>query len=126
MAPLKILLVDDERTIADTLGTILTLEGFSVVISYNGLDALNLAKAESFDVVLMDVVLPGIDGIQASQGIIKIRPQCKVILFSGNISTQHLLNEARANGVEFEILPKPTHPTVIIERFRAIADEIDS
>jgi DNA-binding NtrC family response regulator len=60
------------------------------------------------------------NGIQAAQEIKKIRPNCKVILFSGNLSTQHLVDEARAGRIEFEILPKPTDPTVIIERLRAI------
>jgi CheY-like chemotaxis protein len=118
--PLRILLVDNERTIADTLGKILVLNGFSVAIVYDGQDALNRAKAESFDVLFTDVIMPGMNGIQAAQEIIKIRPACKVILSSGNLSTQHLLDEACAGGVEFEILPKPTDPNLIIDRLRSI------
>jgi CheY-like chemotaxis protein len=121
--PLKILLVDNERTIVDTLGKILVLNGFSVVIAYDGQDALNRAKAESFDVLFTDVIMPGMNGIQAAEEIKKMRPQCKVILFSGNLSTQHLLDEARAGGVNFEILPKPTHPDEIIDRLRSITQE---
>jgi len=117
---LKVLLVDDEQSITLSLGKILELSGFRVTISHNGTDAMEHAKAEPFDVLLTDVMLPGMNGIQLAKEIKKICSECKVILLSGNISTQQLLDEARASGENFEILPKPIHPTEIIERLSSI------
>ena len=69
---LKVLLVDDEQSITLSLGKILELSGFRVTISHNGTDAMKHAKSEPFDVLLTDVMLPGMNGIQLAKEIRKI------------------------------------------------------
>lgn len=123
--PLKILVVDDERIIADTLAKSISLYGFHTVVAYSGNEAIGHATSEHFDVLLTDVVMPGMNGIQLSEEICKISPLCKVILVSGNVATEHLLRKAHDCGTDFEIFAKPVHPLVIIERLRAIALELD-
>lgn len=117
---LRVLVVDDEQTIADTLAQILTLSGFQAVACYRGFDAIERAKNQVFDVLLTDVVMPGMNGIEISREISKILPHCSVILTSGNQATAQLLEGAEACGEKFEIFAKPVHPLVIIERLRAI------
>lgn len=117
---LSVLVVDDERSIADTLAQILTLSGFQTVACYSGFDAIERAKNQVFDVLLTDVVMPGMNGIETSREVSKILPHCTVILTSGNQATAQLLEGAKAFGEKFEIFAKPVHPLVIIERLRAI------
>lgn len=121
---LKILVVDDERIIADTLTSILNHDGFEAIAAYGGLEAIARANSEPFDVVLTDVVMPDMNGIKASEEICKLWPQCKVILVSGNIATAHLLREVQESGKDFEIFAKPVHPLTILERLHAIAREL--
>lgn len=58
----KILIVDDERDIVETLKFILESEGFNCIVAYDGEDALNLAKSENPDLIVLDVMLPKING----------------------------------------------------------------
>jgi DNA-binding NtrC family response regulator len=120
---LRVLVVDDERIIADTLGAILKMNGFYTVARYNAIDAIEQVKAEPFDVVLTDIVMPGMNGIDASREICKICPHCRVILLSGNQATAQLLHEEHQCSNNFEIFTKPVHPLVIIERLRGVLTE---
>ena len=62
MIPKKILVVDDEVDLVETLRFPLEMEGFEVLVSYNGEDALNKARKESPDLILLDLMLPKLDG----------------------------------------------------------------
>jgi CheY-like chemotaxis protein len=120
---LKILVVDDELVIADTLVTILKANGFYAVARYNGIEALEQANIEPFDVLLTDVVMNGMNGIDSSREIRKIYPECRVILLSGNQATAQLLVDEHESGNDFEIFAKPVHPLVIIQRLQEIRIE---
>ena len=62
MSPKKILVVDDEADLVETLRFPLEMEGFNVLISYNGEDALHQARKENPDLILLDLMLPKLDG----------------------------------------------------------------
>ncbi len=62
MAPKKILIVDDEVDLVDTVRFPLEIEGYGVLVAYNGEDALNLARKENPDLILLDLMLPKLDG----------------------------------------------------------------
>jgi len=62
MSPKKILVVDDEVDLVETVRFSLELEGFDVLVSYNGEDALNQARKESPDLIILDLMLPKLDG----------------------------------------------------------------
>jgi len=62
MKPKKILVVDDEVDLVETVRFSLELEGFDVLVSYNGEDALNQARKESPDLIILDLMLPKLDG----------------------------------------------------------------
>jgi DNA-binding NtrC family response regulator len=121
-----VLLVDDERTIADTLAIVLESKGFGTTVAYCGEDALEIAKTLKPDVLLSDVILGGMNGIDLAVEIRKIQPDCRVILYSGDFLTTELLDDAKTRGHHFEILAKPVHPQVFLDLLAPqLAKEVD-
>jgi DNA-binding response OmpR family regulator len=118
---LNLLVVEDERLIADSLAWILNLRGFNARSVYSGLEAINHAVINPIDILVSDVVMEGMSGIDAAIEICKLLPNCKVLLFSGNIATSDMLNAAHALGHDFDILAKPVHPSEIIERLKTMS-----
>ena len=111
-----VLVVDDERVIADTLSIILSQSGFSTMTAYDGVSALTLAAAVPPDLLISDVVMPGMSGIDLAIAITQDIPECKVLLFSGQAATVDLLEKAREAGHHFTTLTKPVHPTDMLRR----------
>ena len=72
-----------------------------------------------FDHLITDVMMEGMNGIEAAVAILQLHPKCRVLLLSGTNNTTALLAAAAAQGHEFEILAKPVHPTVLLEQMRA-------
>lgn len=112
---LKVLIADDERVIANTLTLILNTSGYEAKAVYSGEKALELASEMSPDVLICDVILGGISGIDVAIHIAESLPSCRVILFSGQAATADLLERAEADGYRFEILAKPIHPKVLLD-----------
>jgi DNA-binding response OmpR family regulator len=111
-----ILIVDDERVIADTLSIILSRSGFSTLTAYDGATALQLAKDLTPDLLISDVMMPGMTGIDLAIAITRVVPACKILLFSGQAATVDLLEKARSEGHDFTTLTKPVHPTDMLKR----------
>jgi CheY-like chemotaxis protein len=116
-----VLVVDDEAVIADTRAMILEHNSMTALVAYDGKRALEIAKTIPPDMLLSDVVMPGMNGIDLAMTIRQIIPSCSILLFSGQASTADLLETARGAGQEFIILPKPLHPTEWLAR---IADAL--
>jgi CheY-like chemotaxis protein len=110
----RIIIVDDDALIAETLADILNGEGFEATAVFSGQDAIRWARTIQPDVVLSDVVMPEMNGIEAAKSIREFLPRCRVILFSGQALTNDLLAEARAQGHTFEMLAKPVNPYSLI------------
>ncbi len=111
-----VLVVDDERVIADTLSIILRKSGFSTLTAYDGPTALQLANDRRPDLLISDVMMPGMTGIELAISLSKSVPECKILLFSGQAATVDLLETARAAGHDFTTLTKPVHPTDMLRR----------
>ena len=114
----KVLVADDERVIADTLAIILNQSGFDATAVYSGEKAVETARTLSPDMLISDVIMTDLNGIDAAIRIRTMLPTCKILLFSGQASTADLLDRARAQGHEFEILAKPVHPQDLLARLR--------
>jgi len=114
----KIIVVDDEVLIAETLAEILREEGFDVRAVTAGESALELADEFVPDIVLSDVIMPGMTGIELGVKIRSIVPRCKIFLFSGQAATVDLLERARKQGHPFEILAKPIRPEALVRLVR--------
>jgi len=115
----KVLVVDDERVIADTLVMILNQSGFDARAVYSGEGALELAPTFEPDMLISDVIMADLNGIDAAIRIRALLPHIKTLLFSGQAATADLLEKARAQGYEFEILAKPVHPQDLLNKLRA-------
>ncbi len=114
----KVLVVDDERVIADTLAIILNQHGYDASAVYTGTGAVERARSVKPDLIISDVIMPDMNGIEAAIRIRKFLPSCKILLFSGQAATADLLENARAQGHEFEILAKPVHPQDLLAKLR--------
>jgi CheY-like chemotaxis protein len=106
-----VMVVDDERVIADTLSIILSRNGFSTMTAYDGTSALKMAMASPPDLVITDVMMPGMTGVELAITLRQTLPECKILLFSGQAATVDLLEKSRAEGYDFTTLTKPVHPT---------------
>ena len=106
----RVLVVDDESAIADTIAKILTLSGYPAIAAYDGNDALETALLKPPELLITDVALPGMNGIELAVTIKRIFPDCKILLFSGQASTSDLLAIAGRAGHHFTLLNKPVPP----------------
>lgn len=122
----KILIVDDETRIADTLALIFRHEGYAVDVAYNAEAALSCMAANPPSLVVTDVVMPGLDGIELAKIIRTSYPDCQVLLFSGNADTQGILNNAAAEGHAFEVLAKPVPPPQLLAKVAALLNRESS
>jgi CheY-like chemotaxis protein len=111
-----VLVVDDEQVIADTLSMILSKSGFTTMTAYDGETALQLSNTTPPDLIITDVMMPGMTGIELAITISQTIPTCKILLFSGQAATVDLLEEARDAGYNFTTLTKPVHPTDMLRR----------
>ena len=115
---MKIIVVDDEPIIADTLVDILKGEGHEAFAVSSGETAIKWAEMLRPDAVVADVVMPGINGIETAKAIMKFLPNCRIILFSGQAATLDLLEQARLEGYNFEVLAKPINPDVLLSALK--------
>jgi DNA-binding NtrC family response regulator len=107
----RIFVVDDEPVIASSLAAILRMNGFPARSFTSPLEALTAARSESPDLIISDVTMPGISGIDLAIQMRAQYPNCKILLFSGQATTLDLLESARARGYDFRLLQKPVHPS---------------
>jgi CheY-like chemotaxis protein len=109
----SILVVDDNEDLLFTLALILRRRGFYVETAYDGLTAVNKFRKGNFDVTLMDILLPEMNGVEALRCIRKIDPQARVILMTA-YSDESLMELALQTGV-YGVLHKPLRIDQTIE-----------
>jgi CheY-like chemotaxis protein len=109
LAP-RVFVVDDEHLIASTLTAILKMHGFSATFFTSPLEALTAARLRAPDLLVSDVGMPGISGIDLAIQMRAQYPECRILLFSGQPATLDLLDAAHAQGYEFDLLLKPVRP----------------
>lgn len=100
-----ILIVDDELSIRDTLQGVLEERGYKVSVAENGYTAIQMAKGTHFDIMFIDVGMPGIDGFQTLEEIKKIDPKTKIVIMTGQ-DIEHLVAKATSLGAS-RCIPKP-------------------
>ena len=115
----KVLVADDEQVIANTLAIILNQAGFEARAVFSGEKAVEPLDSFQPDMLISDVIMTGMTGIEAAIVTRSKLPKCKILLFSGQAATADLLEKARAQGHEFEILAKPVHPTDLLAKLAA-------
>ncbi|MGZ3420204.1 MAG: response regulator [Polyangiales bacterium] len=105
MAAMRVLVVDDEAPLLMTLAANLELEGFDVIGAANANDALTELRAGKFDLVLSDIRMPGMNGVDLFRQIKQIAPDLPVVLMTG-FAVEELVQDAMREGA-YAVLPKP-------------------
>jgi DNA-binding NtrC family response regulator len=111
--------VDDESLIADSVAMILNRNGYRAIAKYSGTDALQSIKEQCPGIIVSDVVMPDFNGIQLAKAVRSLCPDARIVLFSGNVDTSSLLDDASIEGYFFEILAKPIHPVQLLKALRS-------
>jgi DNA-binding NtrC family response regulator len=116
----RLFVVDDEFVISTTLATILQRSGFDAEAFTNPLKALEAASQNPPDLLISDVMMPELSGIELAIRMQSAHPSCRVLLFSGQAATANLLDEASKQGHNFELLSKPIHPADLLQKIKSV------
>ncbi len=117
---MRIFVVDDHEDIAEGLADVLRLHGHDVEIAHNGQQAIRVFQEQEFDLAFMDVMMPGMNGVESFLEIRKLKPGAKVIMMTG-YSVEQLLAQAIDNGA-YGVLQKP----VAMEEVLKVLERVDS
>lgn len=110
---IRVLVVDDEEQFVETLAERLTLRDYDVTTSLSGEDGIEKVKGYNFDVVILDVLMPGVDGIEALREIKKIKPLTEVIMLTGHATVETGIEGMKLGAYDYLIKPCETEELVI-------------
>lgn len=111
----NVFVVDDEEIIASTLAEILNMQGkFHAKSFTEPLEALSAARLEAPDLLITDVAMPLLSGIELAIQVREFCPDCRILLFSGQASAAHMLRDAQADEYGFELISKPVPPSDLL------------
>ena len=113
----RALVVDDDKFMVRTLSDVLRLKGWEVSTAFSGEGAVEQASREHFDVILMDVKMPGMDGVDAFKAIKATRPGTRVLLMTA-YAAQDRIAEAEREGV-MRVIPKPVDVDALLSLLAA-------
>ncbi len=111
---IKVLLADDEEEFIETLAQRLELRDLSVTTVYSGESAIAMAEKIDFDVIILDILMPEITGIDALKEIKKIKPLTPVLLLTGEATVENAIQGMKLGA--FDFLMKPTDTELLIEK----------
>jgi DNA-binding NtrC family response regulator len=118
--PVTVYVVDDEPIIVTTLAAILNHSGFYATGFTRAEDAIKAAESEGPSLLISDVVMPGMNGVDLAIHLKSMCPMCKILLFSGQAGTDDLLGLTSELGHDFELLGKPVHPQDLLNAIRKL------
>jgi DNA-binding response OmpR family regulator len=119
----RIFVVDDEHIISSTLATIFNMNGYLARCFTDPTEALAAAASDVPDLLISDVAMPGLSGVDLAIQMRARYPACKILLFSGQACTLDLLENARAQGHDFHLLLKPVLPSELLAKIGMLRDE---
>ncbi len=122
MRDMHILIVEDKRSLAGHLGRALEVEGYAVTLAYDGEEALRLGKTDAYDVMLLDVMLPRMDGFTVIRKLREVRMRAQAIIVSARDSMQDIVNGLDAGADDY--LTKPFALDVLMAKLRAAARRV--
>jgi CheY-like chemotaxis protein len=118
----QVMVVDDDALIASTLGVVLTLSGISATAFTDPVEALAAAALDVPDLLISDLHMPGMPGIDFAARVKQMHGQCEVLLLSGSTCFNEAMRGARARGFQVTCLSKPVAPPVLVSVVRQLID----
>jgi DNA-binding NtrC family response regulator len=113
-----LLVVDDDKAVADSLAFMLRHAGYQTHAAYSVRQAAADATTLRPDLLVADILLPDGNGIELAVQVHKMLATCKILLFSGDVGSNTLVNQSRAKGHNFQFVEKPIHPQDLILKLR--------
>ena len=117
-AKLSVLLVEDEENLHDALKLNLELEGYEITSAYDGHEALKKVEEEYFDLIIMDVMLPGLDGISVTENIRLQNNEVPILILSAKNTSADRVTGLKKGADDY--LTKPFSPRELAARVKAI------
>ena len=112
----RILVVDDDRSLAETLASLLRLHPFEVRTAFSGKSAIQIASEFGPDTLIIDVIMPGMNGLETASHIHTLLPGCRIFLISGRSVAADLVLKSHVLNDGFELLSKPIDPRDLLAR----------
>lgn len=109
------LVADDDPMITATLAAVLNVSGLAALTAQDGHAALEIARLIPPEILIADLILPGLNGLELATQVIRNSPDCEVILFAGNSTVAGLNSTLRSLRPNLRILLKPVHPADLLE-----------
>ena len=113
---IRVLLIDDEQTLLEYLSKRLLREGFTVKVTFSGEEALQVAAHENFDVAVVDLKMPGIDGVETQKRLKEIQPFLQCIVLTGYGSIDTALESGQHDA--FQYLLKPIDYSALLQNIK--------
>jgi len=112
----SVLLVDDEVEFVETLAERMRARGLDVEYTTNGKDAIEFAKAKTFDAVVLDLAMPGMNGIETLKVLLEDHPDLQIILLSGQATVGEAVEATKLGAVD--VFEKPTDIEILVKKIR--------
>lgn len=119
MSEHRVLLVDDEVDFVDVLADRLEARGLAVVKTHSGREALEAAEDKVFDAIVLDMAMPGMDGIETLEGLLEINPDLQVILLTGRATLEQAAAAIRIGALD--LLEKPADIETLVSKIELAA-----
>src|SRR5580698_8179278 len=116
---MQVLVVEDERRMAELLRQGLEEEGHAVVLAGNGRDGLAMAESHPFDAIVLDVMLPGIDGFSVARRLRAARNQTPILMLTARDTTEDVIQGLNLGADDYLVKPFPFE--VLLARLRAVS-----
>lgn len=117
MSPDRVLLVDDEVDFVETLAERMRARGLEVETATSGLEAVERVRERTFDAIVLDLAMPGMDGLETLAELREIRPTAQVMVLSGKATVSKAVEATRLGAID--VLEKPAELDELLERIRA-------
>ena len=121
--PMRVFVVDDEFNIASTLALILRHHGFDSTAFTGPLEALEAVAEQAPSLLISDISMPQLSGVDLAIRVREIARDCKILLFSGDASSTSLVEAARGRGHSFEMLSRPLHPAELLKKIQRMTED---
>ena len=117
MKPDRVLLVDDEASFLEVLAERMRGRGLEVTCATSGTEAIRLAQEETYDAVVLDLAMPGLDGLETLRRLRAMQPELQVMILSGRATVKTAVEAIQLGAID--IFEKPTEVETLVARIRS-------